>query len=161
MGQPSHHRVPGPQLQGPEVRTSVTQTKGIEHRANVPGCCRFELGAAVFVGWGGSILLLCGGGVLTFFSGKEGLPSRFERHAPLNCLLSPPSLPVVPLPSLQPKEEAGLLRHCSHQTHLHAATDVLKGDSGATAVLRGQKEQAAASRSTRRSNQRWSNLQQG
>ncbi|XP_053709095.1 claudin-10-like isoform X1 [Synchiropus splendidus] len=36
---------------------------------------KFELGAAVFVGWGGSVLLLAGGGVMTFFSGKEGLPS--------------------------------------------------------------------------------------
>jgi len=35
---------------------------------------RFELGAAVFIGWGGSILLLSGGTVLTYFSGKEGLP---------------------------------------------------------------------------------------
>ncbi|XP_076579280.1 claudin-10 [Chaetodon auriga] len=36
---------------------------------------KFELGAAVFIGWGGSILLLSGGTVLTYFSGKEGLPS--------------------------------------------------------------------------------------
>ncbi|XP_035533373.1 claudin-10 [Morone saxatilis] len=36
---------------------------------------KFELGAAVFIGWGGSILLLAGGTVLTYFSGKEGLPS--------------------------------------------------------------------------------------
>ncbi|KAM9830089.1 claudin-10-like isoform X2 [Syngnathus typhle] len=36
---------------------------------------KFELGAAVFIGWGGSVLLLSGGTVLTYFSGKEGLPS--------------------------------------------------------------------------------------
>ncbi|KAM9766377.1 claudin-10 isoform 1-T2 [Menidia menidia] len=36
---------------------------------------KFELGAAVFVGWGGSILLICGGTVQTYFSGKEGLQS--------------------------------------------------------------------------------------
>ncbi|XP_070711808.1 claudin-10 [Pempheris klunzingeri] len=36
---------------------------------------KFELGAAVFIGWGGSILLLSGGTVLSYFSGKEGLPS--------------------------------------------------------------------------------------
>ncbi len=36
---------------------------------------RFELGAAVFIGWGGSILLISGGTVMTYFSGKEGLPS--------------------------------------------------------------------------------------
>ncbi|XP_061700489.1 claudin-10 [Syngnathoides biaculeatus] len=35
---------------------------------------KFELGAAVFIGWGGSILLLSGGTVLTYFSAKEGLP---------------------------------------------------------------------------------------
>ncbi|XP_040034915.2 claudin-10 [Gasterosteus aculeatus] len=35
---------------------------------------KFELGAAVFVGWGGSVLLLSGGTVLTYFSAKEGLP---------------------------------------------------------------------------------------
>ncbi|KAM4537955.1 claudin-10 [Fundulus diaphanus] len=37
---------------------------------------RFELGAAVFIGWGGSILLISGATVLTYFSGKEGLLSR-------------------------------------------------------------------------------------
>ncbi|XP_047432459.1 claudin-10 [Mugil cephalus] len=36
---------------------------------------KFEIGAAVFVGWGGSVLLLSGGSVLSYFSGKEGLPS--------------------------------------------------------------------------------------
>ncbi|KAK7893424.1 hypothetical protein WMY93_022576 [Mugilogobius chulae] len=36
---------------------------------------KFELGAAIFVGWGGSILLICGGIVQGYFSGKEGLPS--------------------------------------------------------------------------------------
>ncbi|XP_018527133.1 claudin-10 [Lates calcarifer] len=36
---------------------------------------KFEIGAAVFVGFGGTILILCGGAVLSFFSGKEGLPS--------------------------------------------------------------------------------------
>ncbi|XP_037318669.2 claudin-10-like [Pungitius pungitius] len=35
---------------------------------------KFELGAAVFIGWGGSVLLLSGGTVLTYFSAKEGLP---------------------------------------------------------------------------------------
>nr|URX57486.1 claudin 10d [Lateolabrax maculatus] len=36
---------------------------------------KYELGAAVFIGWGGSTLLLSGGTVLSYFSGKEGLPS--------------------------------------------------------------------------------------
>nr|AHH91480.1 claudin10d [Tetraodon nigroviridis] len=34
---------------------------------------KFELGAAVFIGWGGSLLLISGGVVLGYFSGKEGL----------------------------------------------------------------------------------------
>lgn len=40
---------------------------------------KFELGAAVFIGWGGSILLISGGTVITFFSGKEGLPSSSSK----------------------------------------------------------------------------------
>ncbi|XP_069577181.1 claudin-10-like [Brachyistius frenatus] len=36
---------------------------------------KFELGAAVFVGWGGSALLISGGGVQTYFAGREALPS--------------------------------------------------------------------------------------
>uniref|UniRef100_A0A3B4ZWV0 Claudin-10-like n=1 Tax=Stegastes partitus TaxID=144197 RepID=A0A3B4ZWV0_9TELE len=40
-----------------------------------PVLLRFELGAAVFIGWGGSLLLISGGTVLSSFAGKEGLPS--------------------------------------------------------------------------------------
>lgn len=44
---------------------------------------KFELGAAIFVGWGGCVLLLSGGSVLSYFSGKEGLhtnsPTRPRR----------------------------------------------------------------------------------
>ncbi|KAG7326728.1 hypothetical protein KOW79_010129 [Hemibagrus wyckioides] len=36
---------------------------------------RFELGAALFIGWGGSSLLICGGAVLSYFSGREGFNS--------------------------------------------------------------------------------------
>ncbi|XP_077574548.1 claudin-10 isoform X2 [Stigmatopora nigra] len=47
---------------------------------------KYELGAAVFVGWGGSVLLLSGGTVLTYLSGKEGLPhsssNRSRRPVP-------------------------------------------------------------------------------
>nr|XP_020443425.1 claudin-10-like [Monopterus albus] len=32
---------------------------------------KYELGAAIFIGWGGSFLLLFGGMVLSYFSGKE------------------------------------------------------------------------------------------
>ncbi|XP_034032292.1 claudin-10 [Thalassophryne amazonica] len=43
---------------------------------------KFEQGAALFVGWGGSVLLLCGGTVQTYFSGKEGLPSSNHSERP-------------------------------------------------------------------------------
>ncbi|XP_066519968.1 claudin-10 [Hoplias malabaricus] len=36
---------------------------------------KFEIGAAVFVGWGGSSLIICGSVVMCYFSGKEGLRS--------------------------------------------------------------------------------------
>ncbi|KAM9483226.1 claudin-10 [Clarias gariepinus] len=39
---------------------------------------KFELGAALFVGWGGSSLIICGSAVLCYFSGKEGLCSGSE-----------------------------------------------------------------------------------
>uniref|UniRef100_A0A3Q3J5Z4 Claudin n=1 Tax=Monopterus albus TaxID=43700 RepID=A0A3Q3J5Z4_MONAL len=38
---------------------------------------RYELGAAIFIGWGGSFLLLFGGMVLSYFSGKECFQSSF------------------------------------------------------------------------------------
>ncbi|XP_060774172.1 claudin-10 isoform X1 [Neoarius graeffei] len=36
---------------------------------------KFELGAALFIGWGGSSLVICGGAVLCYFSGREGFSS--------------------------------------------------------------------------------------
>ncbi|KAG8004591.1 Claudin-10 [Nibea albiflora] len=75
---------------------------------------KFELGAAVFVGWGGSILLISGGAVLTFFSGKEGLPSRTA--------------------------QACHLCHRADQTDLHAAGHIVPSHSGTAAVLRRQEE---------------------
>ncbi|KAK2857684.1 hypothetical protein Q7C36_005603 [Tachysurus vachellii] len=36
---------------------------------------KFELGAALFIGWGGSSLLICGSAVLCYFSGREGFSS--------------------------------------------------------------------------------------
>ncbi|XP_034463584.1 claudin-10 isoform X2 [Hippoglossus hippoglossus] len=41
---------------------------------------KFELGAAIFIGWGGSVLLLSGGTVQSYFSGKEGLPSSSPKR---------------------------------------------------------------------------------
>ncbi|KAM6945838.1 claudin-10-like [Aplochiton taeniatus] len=37
---------------------------------------KFELGAAVFIGWGGSLLLIVGSSVMIYFSGKEGLRTK-------------------------------------------------------------------------------------
>ncbi|XP_062390584.1 claudin-10-like [Sardina pilchardus] len=36
---------------------------------------KFELGAGLFIGWGGSFLLICGGLVYSIFAGKEGCRS--------------------------------------------------------------------------------------
>ncbi|MCJ8729242.1 hypothetical protein PDJAM_G00103800 [Pangasius djambal] len=36
---------------------------------------KFELGAALFIGWGGSSLVICGGAVLCYFSGRERFSS--------------------------------------------------------------------------------------
>ncbi|KAK2880280.1 claudin-10-like [Channa argus] len=41
---------------------------------------RYELGAAIFIGWGGSILLILGGAVLSYFSGKELLSSSSQKR---------------------------------------------------------------------------------
>ncbi|XP_035854553.1 claudin-10 [Sander lucioperca] len=41
---------------------------------------KYELGAAIFIGWGGSILLLSGGTVLSYFSGK-GLTSSSAKSS--------------------------------------------------------------------------------
>lgn len=40
-----------------------------------------EFGAAIFIGWGGSVLLLAGGTVMCYFSGKEGLYSSSNNKA--------------------------------------------------------------------------------
>ncbi|KAG9277869.1 claudin-10-like [Astyanax mexicanus] len=40
---------------------------------------KFEIGAAVFVGWGGSSLIIAGSAVMCYFSGKEGLRSSSNR----------------------------------------------------------------------------------
>uniref|UniRef100_A0A8C0Y412 Claudin n=2 Tax=Cyprinus carpio TaxID=7962 RepID=A0A8C0Y412_CYPCA len=50
---------------------------------------KFELGSALFVGWGGSALLVVGGFVYSVTAGKEGLQSRYQctslRHPVLRC----------------------------------------------------------------------------
>ncbi|XP_048056287.1 claudin-10 [Megalobrama amblycephala] len=41
---------------------------------------KFELGAALFVGWGGSCLVICGSAVMCYFSGKESFPKRLNKQ---------------------------------------------------------------------------------
>ncbi|XP_056122947.1 claudin-10-like [Rhinichthys klamathensis goyatoka] len=47
---------------------------------------KFELGAALFIGWGGSCLVICGSAVMCYFSGKESFPKRFNKQ-----LIRPPT----------------------------------------------------------------------
>ncbi|XDV36402.1 hypothetical protein PO909_006186, partial [Leuciscus waleckii] len=41
---------------------------------------KYELGAALFIGWGGSCLVICGSAVMCYFSGKESFPKRFNKQ---------------------------------------------------------------------------------
>ncbi|KAM6893447.1 claudin-10 [Xenentodon cancila] len=71
---------------------------------------KFELGAALFVGWGGSILLICAGGVLTYLSGKEGFqssspkkpqrPVSYTTARTRRTYMNPPSSRVTLVPPL-------------------------------------------------------------
>ncbi|XP_029596453.1 claudin-10 isoform X2 [Salmo trutta] len=71
---------------------------------------KFEIGAAVFIGWGGSILLITGGFVLSFFSGKEGLrstskkrprrPNSYATARTRRTYMMPNSSRVTPMPQL-------------------------------------------------------------
>lgn len=81
VGQQNHNRIRGSEFQGTEV--SISEAAFVFSRfilKRLFSWFRFELGAAVFIGWGGSLLLLSGGTVLSYFSGKEGLKSRYEEQ---------------------------------------------------------------------------------
>lgn len=39
---------------------------------------RFEIGVGVFIGWGGSTLLVAGGLIYSIFAGHEGCKSRYS-----------------------------------------------------------------------------------
>ncbi|XP_056315429.1 claudin-10 [Danio aesculapii] len=41
---------------------------------------KYELGAALFVGWGGSFLIISGSAVMGYFSGKEAFPQSFSKQ---------------------------------------------------------------------------------
>ncbi|XP_051996401.1 claudin-10-like [Xyrauchen texanus] len=40
---------------------------------------KFELGAALFIGWGGSCLVISGSAVMCYFSGRESFPQRLTK----------------------------------------------------------------------------------
>uniref|UniRef100_A0A8C1FD74 Claudin n=1 Tax=Cyprinus carpio carpio TaxID=630221 RepID=A0A8C1FD74_CYPCA len=41
---------------------------------------KFELGAALFIGWGGSCLVICGSAVMCYFSARKSFPRRSGNH---------------------------------------------------------------------------------
>ncbi len=54
---------------------------------------RFELGSALFVGWGGSVLLVLGGFVYSITAGTEGFRSRYLWNKPhINIISNTESL---------------------------------------------------------------------
>ncbi|XP_048825380.1 claudin-10 [Brienomyrus brachyistius] len=61
---------------------------------------KFEIGAAVFIGWGGSSLLITGGLIYSIFAGKEGLCSSSPSPSrPTTYIIAPIQRPVSsPLP---------------------------------------------------------------
>uniref|UniRef100_A0A3P8V1F5 Claudin n=1 Tax=Cynoglossus semilaevis TaxID=244447 RepID=A0A3P8V1F5_CYNSE len=62
---------------GSEIANArVTFSGGLTYLVSVPGSYFYSSKVTgVFVGWGGSTLLMCGSAVLSFFAGREVLPS--------------------------------------------------------------------------------------
>ncbi|XP_051562511.1 claudin-10 [Myxocyprinus asiaticus] len=56
---------------GDKVRTDFLDPYYLEQK--------FELGAAVFIGWGGSCLIICGSALMCYFSGRKSFPQRFTK----------------------------------------------------------------------------------
>ncbi|XP_034430866.1 claudin-10 [Hippoglossus hippoglossus] len=54
---------------------------------------KFEIGVGVFIGWGGSTLLVVGGLIYSIFAGREGCRSSSERYPPYQF---PDAYAVVP-----------------------------------------------------------------
>ncbi|XP_004570451.1 claudin-10 [Maylandia zebra] len=90
---------------------------------------KFELGAAIFVGWGGSLLLICAGAVLAYLSGKEILPScisstqRPQRPVSYTTartrrtyMMPPPSSRVTLVPPLYNKGMDGRTTRATNKT---------------------------------------------
>lgn len=71
-----------PQLQCSEVSallTSISKRKlHISQITYYSAFARFEIGVGVFVGWGGSTLLVVGGLIYSIFAGREGCHSRWN-----------------------------------------------------------------------------------
>uniref|UniRef100_A0A8K9UWB0 Claudin n=1 Tax=Oncorhynchus mykiss TaxID=8022 RepID=A0A8K9UWB0_ONCMY len=80
----------------------VTFAGGITYLASGKIC----LWTAVFIGWGGSLLLITGGFVLSFFSGKEGLrstprrPNSYATARTRRTYMMTNSSRVTPMPQL-------------------------------------------------------------
>ncbi|XP_017288313.1 claudin-10 [Kryptolebias marmoratus] len=90
---------------------------------------KFELGAAVFVGWGGSILLICGGTVLTFFSAKEGLKSSSQRKERRPVSYATARTRRTYMPVLSPSRVALMppLYHAGARSHMSRVTTTRTG----------------------------------
>ncbi|XP_051985535.1 claudin-10-like [Xyrauchen texanus] len=56
---------------GDKVRTEFLDPYFLENKS--------ELGAALFIGWGGSCLVICGSAVMCYFSGRESFKQRFTK----------------------------------------------------------------------------------
>lgn len=60
---------------------------------------RFEIGVGVFIGWGGSTLLLVGGFIISVFAGKEGCQSSSELY---------PAIPLLEAYTVVPTKKSAL-----------------------------------------------------
>ncbi|XP_022046482.2 claudin-10-like [Acanthochromis polyacanthus] len=69
---------------------------------------KFEIGVGVFIGWGGSTLLVVGGLIISIFAGREGCHSSSKRYPPYPF---PDAYTAVPtkksIASLSPTEISG------------------------------------------------------
>ncbi|XP_062258733.1 claudin-10 [Platichthys flesus] len=86
---------------------------------------KFEIGVGVYIGWGGSTLLVVGGLIYSIFAGREGCQSSSERYPPLQF---PEAYAVVPK-----RATASLARTEMSDTRKSRKTSV----SGVSSISRG------------------------
>lgn len=72
---------------------------------------RFEIGVGVFVGWGGSTLLVVGGLIYSIFAGREGCRSRYDPKIYWSFTRTE-NYYLFLIGNLQPKETPGLPVPC-------------------------------------------------